>query len=73
MYQENYKVNVYTIVSKVAYLIGVEERLFKDGDNLRYEVFSEMNNVSEAKIFRALNIIRTGVMKNFKEINARIY
>lgn len=73
MYQENYKVNVYTIVSKVAYLIGVEERLFKDGDNLRYEVFSEMNNVSEAKVFRALNIIRTGVMKNFKEINARIY
>lgn len=29
MYQENYKVNVYTIVSKVAYLIGVEERLFQ--------------------------------------------
>lgn len=73
MYQESYKVNVYTIVSKVAYLIGVEERLFKDGDNLRYEVFSEMNNVSEAKIFRALNIIRTGVMKNFKEINTKIF
>ena len=73
MYQENYKVNVYTIVSKMAYLIGVEERLFKDGDNLRYEVFSEMNNVSEAKIFRALNIIRTGVMKNFKEINTKIF
>lgn len=73
MYQESYKVNVYTIVSKVAYLIGVEERLFKDGDNLRYEVFSEMNNVSETKIFRALNIIRTGVMKNFKEINTKIF
>ena len=73
MYQENYKVNVYTIVSKVAYLIGAEERLFKDGDNLRYEIFSEMDEISEAKIFRALNIIRTGVMKNFKEINARIY
>ncbi|WP_368191387.1 NYN domain-containing protein [Blautia sp. 1033sp1_1033st1_G9_1033SCRN_220408] len=68
-----YQVNVYTIVSKVAYLIGAEERLFKDGDNLRYEVFSEMNNVSEAKIFRALNIIRTGVMKNFKEINTKIF
>lgn len=73
MYQENYKVNVYTIVSKVAYLIGVEERLFKDGDNLRYEIFSEMDEISEAKIFRALNIIRTGVMKNFKEINTKIF
>lgn len=69
--QEN-KTNVYRIVSKVAYLIGVEERLFQEGDNLRAETFAEMEEIRGAKIFRSLNIIRTGIMKNYKEINAII-
>ena len=74
MSQENndYKVNVYTIVSKVAFLIGTEERLFQEGDNLRAATFTEMDAVREAKIFRSLNIIRTGIMKNYKEINSII-
>lgn len=66
------KKNVYQIVSKVAYLIGVEKRLFQEGDNLSQEVFAETDLVRDAKVFRSLNIIRTGIMKNYKEINSRI-
>lgn len=74
MQQENndYKVNVYTIVSKIAYLIGVEERLFQEGEHLNKKIFIETDESRNAKIFRSLNIIRTNLMWNYTEINSII-
>lgn len=81
-----YTEQVYNIVSRVAYLIGVEERIFKTDeefvdsengirveDNLLHQVYSELDGINSAKIFRSLNIIRMDIMRNYKEINMQIY
>lgn len=81
-----YTEQVYNIVSRVAYLIGVEERIFKSDenfindengirveDNLLHQVYSELDGINSAKIFRSLNIIRMDIMRNYKEINMQIY
>lgn len=58
-----YTEHVYNIVSRVAYLIGVEERIFKTDeefvdskngirveDNLLHQVYSELNEINSASL-----------------------
>ena len=67
-----YKGNLYNIVSRVAYLIGTNHQLFATGENLQNEVYLEMEQISQAKILRSLSILRTCLLKNYKEIEQKI-
>ena len=69
---DSYKGNLYNIVSRVAYLIGTNKYLFVTGENLQDDVFLEMEQIPQAKILRSLSILRTSLLKNYKEIEQKI-
>ncbi|MBQ9419822.1 MAG: hypothetical protein IJU31_05525 [Synergistaceae bacterium] len=62
------------IVSKIAFLIGIEDRYFGVGQNENMNpqfyrsVFEEMNQDKEARIVRNLCRLRTRLQRNFKAI-----
>lgn len=61
------------IVSKIGYLLGVEERFFYDAEKedraLHLEVFEEMKKNRAAGILRNLCMIRNGLERNFGYIH----
>lgn len=67
-----YTCNMHEIVSRVAYLAGVERYQFSDGEHLQESIFSYMDGLPTAKDFRALGIIRNCILKQFKEIDCQI-
>lgn len=63
--------NVYNIVSRVAYLIGVQETIFRE-NTFQMDIYRLMDNLPEVKTLRMLCILRNGLLKNYKEINVQI-
>ena len=62
-----YRDSTYSIVSKVAYLIGVPKRIFENQhEPPQLEIFQQLENDKNARIIRHLCIIRTAIERNFK-------
>ncbi len=59
----------YEIISRVAYLIGVEKRIFEnDHEPPRIEIYEELNKEKKARIIRNLCKLRTELEINFLRI-----
>ena len=68
-----FKNSTYTIVSKVAYLIGVPLRIFEnEHEPPKLEVYRELEKNKNARIVRNLCRLRTEIELNFKAINDRM-
>ena len=68
--QKDYHNSTYTIVSKIAYLIGIPERIFSlEYEPPKMEYFKELQNDKNARIIRNLCILRTAIEQNFGELN----
>ena len=60
-----------TVISKVAYLIGVNKKHFvNDYDPPSLEVYELLENNSSARIIRELCRLRTAIERNFSHINS---
>ena len=65
-----YKDSTYELVSKVAFLIGVPQRIFENEHEApQLDVFNRLSKDKNARIIRNLCIIRTSIERNFKKIN----
>ena len=64
---ENYKKD---IVTKIAYLIGVKDSIIKT-NRFEQNIISSLEENDNAKIIRALSILRSEFIRNFKEISSR--
>jgi hypothetical protein len=68
-----FKNSTYTIVSKVAYLIGVPLRIFEnEHEPPKLEIYCELEKNKSARIIRNLCRLRTEIELNFKAINNRM-
>lgn len=66
----NYQSSTYTIISKVAYLIGVEKRHFEpDYEAPKVDVFMELERSKNARIIRNLCMLRTAIEQNYGSLN----
>ena len=60
----------YTIVSTVAFLLGVPERIFQNEYTPpKLEIYKQLQNNKPARIIRNLCMLRTKIEQNFKKIN----
>lgn len=65
-----YKDSTYEIVSKVAYLIGVPQKIFEnEHEPPKMEIFRVLDLNKNARIVRNLCILRTAIERNFKRIH----
>lgn len=63
-----YKDSTYELVSKVAFLIGVPQRIFENEHEApQLDVFNRLSKDKNARIIRNLCIIRTSIERNFKK------
>lgn len=59
--------STYTVVSKVAYLIGVPKRIFEnEHEPPKMEWYEKLSVNKNARIVRNLSILRTAIEQNFK-------
>ena len=59
----------YMLVSKVAYLAGVERRIFEnEHEPPQMEYFSQMEAHQNARIIRNLSMVRTAIERNYAEL-----
>lgn len=71
--KSHFKNSTYTIVSKVAYLIGVPLRIFENEyEPPKLDIFQELESDKNARIVRNLCRLRTAIELNFKAINDRM-
>lgn len=69
----DYENSTYTVVSKVAYLIGVQKRIFENEyEPPKMEWYEKLHADKSARIVRNLCMIRTALELNFKAINNRM-
>ena len=69
----DYENSTYTVVSKVAYLIGVQKRIFENEyEPPKMEWYEKLHADKNARIVRNLCMIRTALELNFKAINNRM-
>lgn len=67
------KNSTYTIVSKIAYLIGVSLRIFEnEHEPPKLEIYIELEQNKNARIIRNLCRLRTAIELNFKAINEQM-
>lgn len=65
--------NTYTIVSTVAYLLGVPEKIFQNEfGSPRPEVYERLDKEKSARIIRNLCMLRTAIERNFGYINEKM-
>lgn len=65
--------STYNIISKVAYLIGVEKKHFENEyEPPKMEIYEELDQNVQAQIIRNLCMLRTSIELNFKNINDSI-
>ena len=70
MTTNNYQSSTYSIISKVAYLIGVEKRHFKaDCEAPKIDVFKDLERNKNARIIRNLCMLRTAIELNYSTLN----
>ena len=72
---DSYNKNTYTIISKVAYLIGVPKEFFdNDYDPPKMEWYEQLEQNPDARIIRNLCRLRTAIERHFTQIlNLMIY
>lgn len=69
----DYESSTYTVVSKVAYLIGVQKRIFENEyEPPKMEWYEKLHADKNARIVRNLCMIRTALELNYKAINNRM-
>lgn len=72
--QKEYPNSTYTVVSKVAYLVGVPKRIFEmEHEPPKMEEYETLDKNKHARIIRNLCMIRTAIEQNYSELNRRIY
>ena len=70
---DTFSCNTYTIVSRIAYLIGVPEHIFKNEyAPFKMDCYKELEQDKRARIIRSLSILRTAIERNYKELNFRM-
>lgn len=68
--ESNYQSSTYSIISKVAYLAGVEKRHFEsEYEAPKMEVFQELDRNKNARIIRNLCMLRTAIEQNYSTLN----
>ena len=65
---ENYKKD---LVSTIAYLIGVRDSIVRQEAQFEQEIIEKLEEDENAKKIRALSILRTELLRNYKEISNR--
>ena len=65
---ENYNKN---LVSTIAYLIGVRDSIVRQEAQFEQEIIEKLEGDENAKKIRALSILRTELLRNYKEISNR--
>lgn len=67
--QNGYPNSTYSVVSNVAYLIGVPQRIFEmEHEAPKMEYFKEMNSIKNARIIRNLCMLRTEIELHYRDI-----
>ena len=65
--------NTFDIVSKVAYLIGIQKSIFENEcQSPKIEIYNGLEKEKSARIIRNLCIVRTAIERNFKVINSKM-
>lgn len=65
--------STHTVISTVAYLIGVPLRIFEnENEPPKLEIYQALQNDKHARIIRNLCILRTDIERNFRAINDAI-
>ena len=65
--------NTFDIVSKVAYLIGIQKSIFENEcQSPKIEIYNGLEKEKSARIIRNLCIVRTAIERNFKVINNKM-
>jgi len=68
-----YRDSTYELVSKVAYLLGVPKRIFdNEHEPPKLDVYERLEKDKNARIIRNLSIIRTAIIRNYKNIKDKI-
>lgn len=67
--RSEYRNSTYGIVSRVAYLIGVNREIFGDGLQFSGEIYTELDKLQEARIIRNLCRIRNAMEQNYIAIS----
>lgn len=71
--QKDYRNSTYAVVSKVAYLIGVPQRIFElEYEPPKMEHFKTLAQNKNARIIRNLCMLRTAIEQNYSEVNYQI-
>ena len=65
------KSNKYEIVSKMAFLLGIEERGFDDA-TLKKDIYKQLQQNKHARIIRALCALRTSLERAYKHITEEL-
>lgn len=61
--------HTYIIVSKIAYLIGVDERFFlNENTQFKKEIYDDLENTRDARTVRRLCVIRNLLMESFRKL-----
>lgn len=69
----DYENSTYTVISKVAYLIGVPKRFFEnEHEPPKMEWYQKLDMDRNARIVRNLCMLRTALEKNYKQIYSRM-
>lgn len=65
----DYENSTYTVISKIAFLIGVPKRIFEnEHEPPQMEWYEKLYNNKNARIVRNLSILRTAIEQNFKNM-----
>lgn len=68
--QKDYRNSTYAVVSKVAYLIGIPQRIFElEYEPPKIEYFKTLAQNKNARIIRNLCMLRTAIEQNYGELN----
>lgn len=68
--QKDYRNSTYAVVSKVAFLIGVPQRIFElEYEPPKMEYFKSLAQNKNARIIRNLCMLRTAIEQNYGELN----
>ena len=71
--QDFYKINTVSVVSKMAYLIGVPDDFFlREPSSFDKKIYDELIESKEATIIRKLCKIRTAFLKKYNAINSHL-
>ena len=72
--KKEYHNSTYAVISKVAYLIGVPQRIFElEHEPPKLEHFKSLQQEKNARILRNLCMLRTAIEQNYSEVNYQIY